>query len=92
MIAGTFLRFLGASGVIKMTAPFPAREVPELPIMLVASTVANTLEPHGRLNGATVKAITGTRQEEELITAAEVPSQSDVDVYVSSSLCLIFMI
>ena len=41
--------WVGASGfVVILTAKFGA-EVAELPIMLVASTVANTLLPHTRL-------------------------------------------
>lgn len=68
VIDGTFVRFLGESGVIRITAPFPPGEVPELPMMFVAKTFAKTLEPQGRLNGATVKAATGTRQDLSLTT------------------------
>lgn len=35
VIVGTFETFLGESGVIKMTAPFPPREVPDDPITFV---------------------------------------------------------
>jgi hypothetical protein len=43
------VKFLGESGVIRITAPLPPEEVPELPRMLVANTFAKTLEPHGKL-------------------------------------------
>jgi hypothetical protein len=35
VIVGTFSTFLGESGVIKITAPFPPGEVPDDPITLV---------------------------------------------------------
>ena len=72
---GTLAKFLGESGVIRITAPLPPEEVPELPMMFVANTLAKTLDPQGKLKGATVKAATGTRQDLSLITCADVPSQ-----------------
>jgi len=49
VIAGIFLRFLGASGVTSMIAPLPAGDVPELPMTFVAKTVAHMLDPQGKL-------------------------------------------
>jgi len=42
---------LGGSGLVNIIAPYPADDEVELPTMLVAATVAHTLDPHGRLYG-----------------------------------------
>jgi hypothetical protein len=65
---GTLVRFLGESGVIRIIAPLPPGEAPELPIIFVANTFAKTLEPQGRLKGGVVNAATGTRQDLSLTT------------------------
>jgi hypothetical protein len=36
-------------------APFPATEVPELPYLLIATTLAEILDPQLRLNGELIK-------------------------------------
>ena len=54
--------------MIRIIAPLPPADVPELPMMFVASTSAKTLEPQGRLYGAIVKASTGIKHDEVLIT------------------------
>jgi len=38
-----------------MIAPLPALESVESPLEFVALTLAKTLEPHGRLNGAAIR-------------------------------------
>jgi predicted metallopeptidase len=40
VIAATFARLSGASGLVKIIAPLPASEVAELPLMLIATTLA----------------------------------------------------
>lgn len=49
VIAATFARASGASGFVKMIAPVPASEVAELPLMLIATTLAQIYEPHTML-------------------------------------------
>jgi hypothetical protein len=39
----TFYRFNGASGSVKIKAPFPISEIPEAPTLLFATTVAYIL-------------------------------------------------
>ena len=46
---GTPYKFKGASGLIRITAPFPIADIPELPIILKAYTVALILDPYGIL-------------------------------------------
>jgi hypothetical protein len=41
----------GASGTVKITAPFPAVEKAEIPYMFEAATLAKTDEPHAFENG-----------------------------------------
>ena len=41
--------FSGASGIVRIIAPFPDVEKDEFPIILLALTYAYTLEPQGKL-------------------------------------------
>lgn len=43
-------------------APFTCSESTEVPTTFYADTVANILEPHGKLNGAACKVAIGTVQ------------------------------
>jgi len=58
----TSTREVGAPGVVVMIAPFPAADSIELPYAFIAVTVACTFVPHSRLNGAALRAVTGTVQ------------------------------
>lgn len=49
VIAPLFMRELGGSGLVKITAPYPGIESYELPTTLVASTVAQMPDPQARL-------------------------------------------
>ena len=49
---GSFIRFSGASGLVRITAPFPAFDVIELFTMFVAIIFAYMLDPQGKLKGA----------------------------------------
>jgi hypothetical protein len=48
VIASTSSRFIGASGTVIMTAPFPSTDSKELPTALVATTLAQTDELQSR--------------------------------------------
>ena len=45
----SYRRFTGALGVLKITAPFPAEDYVDDPIMLTAVTRAKILAPQGKL-------------------------------------------
>jgi hypothetical protein len=57
---------------VRIIAPFPAGDYREVPTMLTAETFANTLAPHGRLNGMAFKVAIGT---EHVKTAGFPPLQ-----------------
>ena len=40
VIDGTLAKASGASGLVRITAPFPALDTRELPLMLIATTLA----------------------------------------------------
>lgn len=58
-----FLTFSGGLGRVIITAPFPASENADVPLMLVAETCANTDDPHGSEYGAYVNTVIETLQE-----------------------------
>lgn len=59
---GIFTTLRGASGIVKITAPAPYVEYTLDPIMFCADTIANTLDPHPRLNGVAKRTVIGTEQ------------------------------
>jgi hypothetical protein len=58
----TSLKEVGASGFVSMTAPFPTKDVKELPYSLYAITTADILEPQTILNGVAIKVVIGMLQ------------------------------
>jgi len=48
---GTFAIFIGESGIVKITPPFPASDTNDSPLILIAMILAVILEPHSNLNG-----------------------------------------
>lgn len=48
---GISIRSIGASGVVKIIAPFPSSESEELPYKFTAITLEYTLAPQCKLNG-----------------------------------------
>jgi hypothetical protein len=55
-------RLTGASGTLRIIAPFPEGDTGELPLMLVAITCAEILDPQAKPKGVPVKVILGTEQ------------------------------
>ena len=51
VIALALANEVGGSGLVKITAPLPGSELSEGFTTLMAKTLANTLEPQGKLNG-----------------------------------------
>lgn len=78
MIRGTFIRFNGESGTLRITVPVLALEITELPLILIAITLANTLEPHCRLNGAAYNAKLLIVQLSDAITRGDDPLHIEV--------------
>lgn len=58
--------------------PLPASEMIELPLMLIAITLAYTLDPHCKLNGAAFNAKLVIVQLSDAITSGEEPSHNEV--------------
>ena len=56
-------RFIGASGMLTIIAPFPASEYGEIPFSFVAAIIAYTLDPQVRLYGDEIKTETGIAQD-----------------------------
>ena len=56
------MRAIGASGFVKITAPFPYADSTELPYWFEAMIFAKMLEPQGRLNGACLSVEIGIEQ------------------------------
>jgi len=54
---GTFTRFNGASGTVRIMVPLPALDITELPKLFIAITFTKMLEPHAKLNGAAFSAL-----------------------------------
>lgn len=58
----TSLTKVGASGLVRMTAPLPKTEVKESPYQLQAITTAEMLEPQTILKGVAIKVVIGMSQ------------------------------
>jgi hypothetical protein len=71
----SWTRFIGASGARVIIAPLPAGELWETPMIFVAVTFANTLEPQTRLKGASCKVANGIVHIKAEMTAALAPLQ-----------------
>ena len=87
MRLASFYKLYGASGFVNITAPFPSAEASESPFMLVAITLAQTLDPHGSKKGSALNVAIGTLHVVAATIAAFEPSQSVKSVaYVVKSL------
>ena len=75
VIAGKFFKFVGTSGLVKMTAPFPIWDAIVVPTKLVAVIYEYMLYPQGKLNGALVSIEIGTVQLVAAIILALAPLQ-----------------
>lgn len=76
-----------------MTAPFPAVEADDEPILFVATTLAHTLDPVVRLNGGDMIVVSCIVQFLPSIILAKVPSQlGNTSLKVSKLLYLIVML
>ena len=69
------VRAVGESGFVKSLAPSPFKEYSVPPKLLVARTLAVTLDPHDRLNGAERRKDTGIVQDFEVKISVFDPSQ-----------------
>lgn len=78
MIRGTLIRLIGASGTLRIIAPWPASDMIELPLILIAITLTKTSEPHAKLNGAAFNAKLLIVQLTAAITEAEAPLHNEV--------------
>jgi hypothetical protein len=65
----------GASGFVIITAPEPGSDSIEEPIALMATTLAKTLDPQGRLKGGERSVATGIVQLKAVLTELVEPSQ-----------------
>jgi hypothetical protein len=74
------MRLVGGSGTLKMTPPFPAFEVSELPTKLIATILANIDDPHGSKNEPVLNVVLGIVQLRLAMTAAFDPRQFVVSV------------
>ena len=68
-------KVVGASGLVKILTPAPIFEKSEFPKLLVASTFATTVDPHGRLNGVLRSSDTGIVQDFDVKISVFDPSQ-----------------
>ncbi len=75
VIATLFARLIGASGIVRMIAPFASLENAELPTKFVALTLAQTLEPHAKLNGVLLSVVAGKVHCAEDMIVDYVPAQ-----------------
>jgi len=73
-----FCNVVKPSGYVKIIAPLPKFEGKELPYTLVAITLANTDDPHGRLKGAAIRVEIETLHEVVLMVVESVPSYSAI--------------
>ena len=73
----SFLKLTGALGTVLIcnTAPLPVREVKEGPIMLIATTCANTLAPVAKFQGPAVSFVIGIEQVSASLILAVPPLQ-----------------
>ena len=91
--SGSSLTLSGASGTVKIIAPFPWSDSSEVPYKLVALTFAKILEPHAKLKGADLSVEMGIKQERLLMIVDVEPLQSVSEIVnVSSSLSLILIV
>ena len=77
VFTGSNAKLTGAAGTVEsvITPPFPSVEDPDEPIMLVATSFAQTLDPVLRLNGVDMRVASEIVQLFAEITVAIVPSQ-----------------
>lgn len=66
---------IGASGICTITLPPPTEDYEELPYALIATTTTLIFIPSVRLNGATVKTLSGIVHYVVEIIDANAPSQ-----------------
>lgn len=86
MRAALFAKFIGASGLVTITAPFPWFELVEEPYLFVAKTFAKMLDPHGKLNGDALSVEVIMEQDKPSTTYWLDPLQSELVVNVTPSL------
>lgn len=86
-----FIKSYGASGLVKIIAPFPSFEAIESPMSFIATIRAWILEPHGSMYGEVLSVDIFTKQIAVLrIVESVVPSQFKLStLYVVASLYLI---
>jgi hypothetical protein len=60
---GTSAKLIGASGARRISAPLPASETTEVPLIFLAVILAKTLEPQARLKGAPYRSLLDTEHE-----------------------------
>ncbi len=68
---------VGGSGLVNITAPLPESEISEGLTTLMAITLANMLEPQGKLNGDACNVEIGIVQRASVTIWAAAPLQKD---------------
>lgn len=91
VFASSLFRFTGGEGTVEyvITAPLPCALAAEDPILLVATTLAHTLDDVVKLKGADIRVVSETVQLLAAMTLAKVPSQlGRTSLKVCRLLCL----
>ena len=69
------MKLIGVSGTVSITAPFPERDVPDMPYRLVAVSLARILEPHDNTKGRALRVAIGIEHFDAIINCELAPSQ-----------------